>query len=169
MDCVPHYAELNWQCTCCNLCHCVLARSLYLYFFLSLFLSFSLSFLPSKALICALGMTCVALFPASYGNICFIAGRTVLEVIQDFSSAKLPLNWFVEACPKLQPRQFSIASSQAAFPNEAHICLALVRYRTPYKRLKEGLCSKWLAGLKPGEIKIFQNHYNTQNQSTKIF
>ena len=78
-------------------------------------------------------------------------GRTVLEVLQDFSSARLPLEWLVQACPRLQPRQFSIACSQAAHPHEAHITLAVVDYRTPFRRRKRGLCSTWLAGLQPGE------------------
>jgi len=56
-----------------------------------------------------------------------------------------------QVCPRLQPRQFSIACSLAAHPGEAHITLAVVDYRTPYKRRKQGLCSTWLASLEPGE------------------
>ena len=81
-----------------------------------------------------------------------VAGRTVLEVLQDFSSARLPLNWLIQTCPRLQPRQFSIASSAAAHPRQAHITLAIVDYRTPFKRRKRGLCSSWLAALRPGML-----------------
>jgi sulfite reductase alpha subunit-like flavoprotein len=56
-----------------------------------------------------------------------------------------------QVCPRLQPRQFSIACSLAAHPREAHITLAVVDYRTPYKRRKQGLCSTWLAKLTPGK------------------
>lgn len=79
------------------------------------------------------------------------AGRTVLEVLRDFSSARPPLEWLVQCCPRLRPRQFSIASSGAAHPRQAHVLLAVVDYRTPFKRRKRGLCSSWLAGLQPGE------------------
>lgn len=74
----------------------------------------------------------------------------MLEVLQDFSSARLPLEWLIQLCPRLQPRQFSIACSQKAHPQQAHITLAVVDYRTPFKRRKRGLCSKWLSGLSKG-------------------
>ena len=31
-------------------------------------------------------------------------GRTVLEVLLDFKSARPPLHWLLEACPTLKPR-----------------------------------------------------------------
>lgn len=73
------------------------------------------------------------------------------EVLTDFSSVALPLEWLVQVCPRLQPRQFSIASSISAHPRQAHITLAVVDYRTPFKRRKRGLCSSWLASLSKGE------------------
>lgn len=75
------------------------------------------------------------------------AGRTVLEVLQDFKSAQLPLEWLLQTAPHLKPRQFSIASSLAKHPNSAHILVAVVDYKTPFKRRKQGLCSSWLASL----------------------
>jgi len=50
-------------------------------------------------------------------------------------------------------RQFSIASSCLKYPNQAHICMAVVSYKTPFKRQKEGICSSWLASLDPKEGK----------------
>ena len=47
------------------------------------------------------------------------AGRTLLEVLQDFPSAAPPLAWLLQAGPRLQPRRFSIASSLRAHPDEA--------------------------------------------------
>lgn len=76
-----------------------------------------------------------------------LAGRTVLEVLQDFKSAQLPLEWLLQTAPHLKPRQFSIASSLAKHPNSAHILVAVVNYKTPFKRRKQGLCSSWLASL----------------------
>ena len=71
----------------------------------------------------------------------------MLEVLQDFKSAQLPLEWLLQTVPHLKPRQFSIASSLAKHPDSAHILVALVDYKTPFKRRKQGLCSAWLAGL----------------------
>ena len=75
------------------------------------------------------------------------AGRTVLEVLQDFKSAQLPLEWLLQTVPHLKPRQFSIASSLAKHPASAHILVAVVDYKTPFKRRRQGLCSSWLASL----------------------
>lgn len=77
------------------------------------------------------------------------AGRTVLEVVQDFKSAQPPLEWLLQTVPHLKPRQFSIASSLSKHPNSAHVLMAVVDYKTPFKRRKLGLCSTWLASLAP--------------------
>jgi sulfite reductase alpha subunit-like flavoprotein len=71
----------------------------------------------------------------------------VLEVLQDFPSADPPLARLLESGPSLQPRRFSIASSPSAHPGEAHLLVAVVRWTTPFKRQKSGLCSAWLASL----------------------
>ena len=44
-----------------------------------------------------------------------IAGRTVLEVLQDLSSAQVPLQWLLQIVPRLQPRYFlnSVLSGSA--------------------------------------------------------
>lgn len=74
-------------------------------------------------------------------------GRTVLQVLKDFPSAKPPLEWLLQACPLKQPRQFSLSSSMKAHPGEAHITVAIVTWRTPFRRLKKGLCTSWLADI----------------------
>lgn len=38
-------------------------------------------------------------------------GRTVLEVLQDFRACRPPIEWLLETCPLMKPRQYSIASS----------------------------------------------------------
>lgn len=78
-----------------------------------------------------------------------MTGRTVLEVLQDFKSAQPPLQWLLQTVPHLKPRQFSIASSLRKHPGSAHITMAVVDYKTPYKRRKYGVCSSWLARLTP--------------------
>ncbi|KAL6761786.1 hypothetical protein V8C86DRAFT_3013104 [Haematococcus lacustris] len=81
-------------------------------------------------------------------------GRTLLEVLMDFPSARLPLAWLLEAAPPLRPRYFSIASSIrccGAHPHEAHLLVALVEWRTPCQRIRRGLCSSYLAAAQLGE------------------
>lgn len=74
----------------------------------------------------------------------------MLEVLEDFPSAQVPLAWLLQIVPRLQPRYFSIASSLRANPGRVHILAALVDYLTPHKRRKRGVCSAWLSGLQPG-------------------
>lgn len=77
-------------------------------------------------------------------------GRTALEVLQDFPSACLPLQWLLQTVPHLKPRQFSLASALSQHPRQAHLTVAVVDYQTPFRRHKRGLCSSWLASLAPG-------------------
>ena len=72
--------------------------------------------------------------------------RTFREVLEDFPSVSLPLEVFLEGCPVLQPRLFSLASCQEY---EADVCVAVVDYTTVHKRRKRGLCSSWLASIVP--------------------
>jgi sulfite reductase alpha subunit-like flavoprotein len=80
-------------------------------------------------------------------------GRTVLEILADFksTSSALGLEWLLTCCPRLKPRYFSIASSQRAHPNVAQLDVAIVRWTTPLKRIRKGMCSKWLASLESGD------------------
>lgn len=72
-------------------------------------------------------------------------GRSVVDVLRDFPTCKPTLEWLLEVCPVKQPRQFSISSSQKIHPGEAHITVAVVEWKTPYRRTKKGLCTSWIA------------------------
>nr|XP_054769944.1 NADPH-dependent diflavin oxidoreductase 1-like [Lytechinus pictus] len=79
--------------------------------------------------------------------------RTILEVLQDFPhvSATIPFEYLLDIIPAIQPRAFSIASSPTAHPGEIHILMAVVKYKTKLVRPREGLCSNWIASLKPDD------------------
>eukprot|EP00762_Andalucia_godoyi_P001048 ANDGO_01984.mRNA.1 NADPH-dependent diflavin oxidoreductase 1 len=77
--------------------------------------------------------------------------RTYVEVLEDFPTVKLPLERFVDLVPRLRPRYFSIASAQASQPHIMDLAVAVVQYKTPYKRSRRGLCSTFLATLTAGE------------------
>jgi sulfite reductase alpha subunit-like flavoprotein len=36
-------------------------------------------------------------------------------------------------------------------PNEIHLCVAIVKYKTNLKRPRYGVCTRWLAGLEAGK------------------
>jgi sulfite reductase alpha subunit-like flavoprotein len=65
-------------------------------------------------------------------------------------SPTLSLARLLEACPRLQPRMFSLASSPRAHgPRAAHVLAALVSWRSPTRRPVRGLATGWLASLQP--------------------
>lgn len=80
--------------------------------------------------------------------------RTVIEVLEDFPSVHLPLEWLLQLVPRLQTRMFSISSSLLAHPNQVHITVAVVSWMTPFKRKRYGLCSTWLAQLDPKKDEV---------------
>jgi len=51
--------------------------------------------------------------------------------------------------PRLKPRYFSIASSSLAHPGIFQLTVAVVKYRTPWRRPRRGVCSNWLANATP--------------------
>ncbi|VAH18365.1 unnamed protein product [Triticum turgidum subsp. durum] len=77
--------------------------------------------------------------------------RTVLEVLVDFPSVQMPFEWLVQLTPPLKKRAFSISSSPLVHPNQIHLTVSVVSWLTPWKRVRHGLCSTWLAGLSPNE------------------
>lgn len=86
---------------------------------------------------------------------CRREGRTVLEVLTDFSSVKLSLEWLLSYCPRLRPRRFSVASDLGVLPNTAQLLVAVAEWTTPIaRRRRKGLCSSWLAGLDPGSSHV---------------
>lgn len=76
--------------------------------------------------------------------------RTIVEILADFPriAANVPAQYVFDMIPVLQPRAFSIASSLTSHPGEAHLLMAVVRYKTKLLvKSRAGVCSTWLAGL----------------------
>jgi sulfite reductase alpha subunit-like flavoprotein len=78
--------------------------------------------------------------------------RTSLEVLADFPSCRgnVPLSYIFDLFPPMKPRQFSIASSHAATPDQIHLCVAIVEYKTRMATPRTGVCTAWLRTLRPG-------------------
>lgn len=85
--------------------------------------------------------------------------RSCLEVLQDFPTVQVPFKYVLALFQPLRRRQFSIASGgvlkkESGFPSEdavrIDILVAIVKYRTVLKKIRQGVCSRYLSTLKPG-------------------
>ena len=80
--------------------------------------------------------------------------RSIIEILQEFSSVKIPWYEAINVFPSLRPRQFSLASGGAlkASSNGTvfELLVAIVKYKTVIKRIREGVCTRYLAKLHVG-------------------
>ena len=89
----------------------------------------------------------------------YLAGRQIIDVVREFPVPGLTAEQFTGLLRRLPPRLYSLASSLAACPDEAHITVAAVRYESlGIPRL--GVASTWLADrVKPGDtVPVFIEH-----------
>lgn len=75
----------------------------------------------------------------------YIDTRDYVDVLLHFNQVRFEsAAAFISQLTPSTPRLYSIASSQAVYPNEVHLCVAVVRYDT-HGRSKKGLASGFLA------------------------
>ncbi|KAK0558151.1 NAPDH-dependent diflavin reductase [Tilletia horrida] len=76
--------------------------------------------------------------------------RTCLEVLEEFRGfVGIAPEWAVEMFGWMQERKFSIASAPAVSPRKIELAIAIVKYRTRLREPRRGICTAWLARLKP--------------------
>jgi sulfite reductase alpha subunit-like flavoprotein len=79
--------------------------------------------------------------------------RSILEVLQDFPSVKLPWQRVCHYFPLIRPRKFSICSGGTLKNRHLkgemkfQLLVAIVKYKTVLKKVRQGLCSRYLAAL----------------------
>ena len=78
--------------------------------------------------------------------------RSILEVLQEFNTVKIPWQEAINIFPIMRPRQFSIASGGLLKEGGRifELLVAIVKYRTVIKRIREGVCTKYIARLSAG-------------------
>ncbi|KAI9804460.1 MAG: hypothetical protein M1825_001359 [Sarcosagium campestre] len=94
--------------------------------------------------------------------------RSIVEVLQEFDSVKIPWQWVASVLPPLRGRQFSIASggalkhhptltsssstisSTSTTTTRIELLVAIVKYRTVIKKIRQGVCTRYIAALNPG-------------------
>jgi sulfite reductase (NADPH) flavoprotein alpha-component len=67
-------------------------------------------------------------------------GVDVLDLLEDFPSARPPLPELLMSLGRLQPRLYSIASSLKAYKDEVHLTVGVVRYERK-QRVRKGVAS----------------------------
>lgn len=81
--------------------------------------------------------------------------RSILEILQEFDTVHLPWEEVTNIFPLMRPRQFSIASGGALKQADDgttrfELLIAIVKYKTVIKRIREGVCTRYLARLPAG-------------------
>jgi len=88
--------------------------------------------------------------------------RSILEVLDEFASVKIPWQRVCSVIPLMRARQFSIASGGSlkvtASSNPAsetvtkvELLVAIVKYRTVIKRIRQGVATRYIASFRQGQ------------------
>lgn len=82
---------------------------------------------------------------------CLRPKRSILETMMDFPNTikNIKFQSLFDLIPPIKPRSFSIASACSSHPNEIHLIVGVVSYKTNMRRARLGLCSNFLARMKP--------------------
>jgi sulfite reductase alpha subunit-like flavoprotein len=90
--------------------------------------------------------------------------RSILEVLQEFESVKIPWQRVCSIIPTLRGRQFSIASAmnpsaETEKKTKIELLIAIVKYKTVIKRIRQGVATRYIASFTPGqEITVTLSH-----------
>jgi sulfite reductase alpha subunit-like flavoprotein len=82
--------------------------------------------------------------------------RSILEVLQEFESVKIPWQCVCSIIPTLRGRQFSIASAmnpsaETEKNTKIELLIAIVKYKTVIKRIRQGVATRYIASFTPGQ------------------
>ncbi len=101
----------------------------------------------------------------------YLEHREYIDILNEFPSAKLTPQEFVDHLRKLMPRLYSIASSPRKYPNEIHLTVAVVRYELN-QRPRFGVCTTFMAdrtpvGAAPVPVFVSHSHFGPPEDPTK--
>ncbi|ODV61911.1 NAPDH-dependent diflavin reductase [Ascoidea rubescens DSM 1968] len=91
--------------------------------------------------------------------------RSLLEVILEFDSLKIPVEYIFDVFPILRPRLYSVASIDNINKN-FQLCIAIIKYQTIIKKLRKGVCTNYIKNLKENDNLIFK--INKQPLHSKV-
>jgi len=101
----------------------------------------------------------------------FLEERAYVDLLAEFPGARLTPQEFVDHLRKLMPRLYSIASSPKVYPDEIHLTVAVVRYRSN-QRDRVGVCTTFLAdrvrlGETPVPVFVSDSHFGPPADGAK--
>jgi sulfite reductase alpha subunit-like flavoprotein len=81
--------------------------------------------------------------------------RSILEILQEFDSVRIPWQEACNVFPLIRARQFSIARGELDLNgtyvrSKFELLIAIVKYRTVIKKIRQGVCTRYLAALPEG-------------------
>lgn len=81
---------------------------------------------------------------------------TFADILFEFQTAHPPLVELIKLIPPIKARHYSISSFMKMHPNQVHLLVVAVDWKTPKERKRYGQCTRYLAGLNPeqGEITV---------------
>lgn len=83
--------------------------------------------------------------------------RLILETIMEFEkNLKIPVEYVLDLFPLIKVRLFLIASRPS--PTSVLLLVGIVEYKTMLRRIRRGLCTKWIKLLVPGDKLMFSIH-----------
>ena len=75
----------------------------------------------------------------------------ILEIITQFcKSIEMPLEHFIDVCPRLLPRYYTISSSSVVHPSSVHITVSVLTQMRKNGTIYKGICSSHLGSIVPG-------------------
>jgi sulfite reductase alpha subunit-like flavoprotein len=82
--------------------------------------------------------------------------RSILEVLQEFESVKIPWQRVCSIIPTLRGRQFSIASAmnksaETEKKTKIELLIAIVKYKTILRRIRQGVATRYIASFVSGQ------------------
>lgn len=83
--------------------------------------------------------------------------RLILETILEFeNNLKIPVEYVLDVFPAIKVRLFLIASCPS--PSQVELVVGVVEYKTMLRRIRRGLCTKWIKTLLAGDELVFSTH-----------
>ncbi|MBD1847867.1 nitric oxide synthase oxygenase [Cyanobacteria bacterium FACHB-63] len=75
---------------------------------------------------------------------------SVADLFDEFPSATVTLEALLELLPRQKPRLYSISSCPLLHPDKIQVTIGVLQIKTDAGKIRQGLCSNYLAGLQPG-------------------